>query len=186
MKSALLMLAFGCAFAAPAYAQQETNQLPRFEALETQQQTLEQNRVDNVETQRQRDLSRMTSQGASAAERGMRNLDYDRQIDRLRLQADIDREQQARERQIVDSALPNRRIAPYSSLVVADPGIYALPPAPPGQYYARLEGRFVLVDRTSELVVKVLETQPSDPTADAPLGARPPLRPGLPNSPGAN
>jgi Ni/Co efflux regulator RcnB len=57
--------------------------------------------------------------------------------------------------------------------VISDPNRYLLPPAPKGQYYARLEGRFVLVDAMSELVVKVLDPQPTDPTADVPAGPRP-------------
>jgi Ni/Co efflux regulator RcnB len=181
MKSALAAVFLVSALAAPAFAQ-ETNQLPRFDALETQLQSLEQNRVDNLETERQRELSRMASSGATAAERGMRDLEYDRKLDGLLLEGELERQQAARNRQLVDDALPNRRIAPYSSLVVTDPFSYSLPPAPAGQYYARLEGRFVLVDRTSELVVKVLEPQPTDPTADVPAGARPPLQPGLPTA----
>jgi hypothetical protein len=77
--------------------------------------------------------------------------------------------------------MPNRRIAPYSSLVVTDPEAYILPPAPKGHYYARLEGRFVLVDAASELVVKVLDPQPTDPTADVPVGPRPPVEAPLPS-----
>ncbi len=167
-------------FAAPAFAQQETSELPRFEALQQQEQAFEQRSVDNLETQRQRELDRMAApnSGFTAGDRVMRDLDYDRKLDKLLLQAEIDREQQARQQQLADTALPNRRIAPYSSLVVTDPLNYALPPAPAGQYYARLNGRFVLVDRASELVAKVLDPQPTDPKGDVPAGARPPLQPG--------
>ena len=41
----------------------------------------------------------------------------------------------------------------------------------------------MLVDATSELVVKVLDPLPSDPKADVPLGARPPLQPPAPDRP---
>ncbi|MDP3735915.1 MAG: RcnB family protein [Hyphomonadaceae bacterium] len=169
--------------AAPAFAQ-ETNELPRFEALQQQEQAFEQRRVDNLETQRQRELDRMAApnSGFTGADRAIRDLEYARERDRIILQGELEREQVARQRQLENTALPNRRIAPYSSLVVTNPEQYILPPAPPGQYYARLNGRFVLVDRTSELVVKVLEPQPTDPTADVPLGPRPPPRPGLPTA----
>src|SRR5690606_837214 len=50
-------------------------------------------------------------------------------------------------------------------------------------YYARLDGRFVLVDATSELVVKVLEPQPTDPAADVPLDPRPPVETPIPAGP---
>ncbi len=67
--------------------------------------------------------------------------------------------------------------------MVSDPVAYGLPTAPPGQYYARLEGRFVLVDSTSELVVKVLEPRPTDPTGDQPTRPLPPLQPPIPVAP---
>ena len=56
--------------------------------------------------------------------------------------------------------------------MVTDPERYILPPAPPGKYYARVEGRFVLVDETSQLVTSILPIQPTDPTADVPAGPR--------------
>ena len=187
MRPLAITLLLAPALAAPAFAQ-ETSELPRFEALQQQEQAFEQQRVDTLETQRQREFDRMAApnSGFTAADRAMRDLDFARERDRIVLQGDLEREQVARRRQLEDVALPNRRIAPYSSLVVTNPEQYILPPAPQGQYYARLNGRFVLVDRTSELVVKVLEPMPADPTADVPLGPRPQLRPGLPNSPGAN
>ena len=85
-----------------------------------------------------------------------------------------------RQRDLEDAALPNRRIAPFSSLVITDPERYFLPPAPQGQYYARLNGRFVLVDRTSELVVKLLDPRLTDPIGDVPVGPRPPIEKPLP------
>jgi Ni/Co efflux regulator RcnB len=164
-------------FAAPAFAQ-ETNQLPRFDALEQQQQTTEQNRFDSLERQRQseRDRSTLPGSGVTAAERGITDLEYEREFERLRLQGDLERAQVQRERDLANAALPNRRIAPFSSLVITDPAAHLLPPAPRGQYYARLEGRYVLVDTTSELVVKVFDPQPTDPTADVPAGPRPPVQ----------
>ena len=182
MKSALAMLFLASAFAAPAFAQ-ETNDLPRFEALQLQEQSFEQRKLDNLETQRRQDLDRMLApnSGYTGADSAVRDLEYSRTRNQIILQGDLEREQVARQRQLEDTALPNRRIAPYSSLVVTNPEQYVLPPAPRGQYYARLNGRFVLVDRTSELVVKVLDPLPTDPKGDVPLGPRPPAQPGLPS-----
>ncbi len=183
MRSLLSSLALIAVSASPAFAQ-ETNQLPRFEALEQQERALEQRRLDNVEQQRQQALDRAITPGSGVtrAERGIRDLDYRRELDQLRLEGDLQRAQVQRQRDVANAALPNRRIAPYSSLVVTDPQSHLLPPPPAGQYYARLEGRFVLVDATSELVVKVLDPQPTDPTADVPLGPRPPAERPIPRS----
>jgi Ni/Co efflux regulator RcnB len=109
----------------------------------------------------------------SEAERGLRELDYQRQRDSLLLQAEQDRQRVQRERDLAAAALPNMRVARSSTAVVTSPETYLLPPAPPGKYYARVQGRFVLVDGTSELVESVLPVQPTDPTADVPLGPRP-------------
>jgi Ni/Co efflux regulator RcnB len=92
----------------------------------------------------------------------------------------MERAQVQRERDLEDAALPNRRIAPHSSLVVTDPERYLLPPAPSGQYYARLNGRFVLVDRTSELVVNVIDPKLTDPAGDVPVRPRPQVQKPLP------
>jgi Ni/Co efflux regulator RcnB len=167
--------------AAPATAQ-ETNNLPRFDALEQQKQQVEQDRYDSLERQRQRerDFTTNPASGVTGAERGIRDLQYQREFDKLRLEGDLERAQVQRERDLESAALPNRRIAPFSSLVITDPERYVLPPAPPGHYYARLDGRFVLVDRTSELVVKVLDPKLTDPTGDVPVGPRPPVEKPLP------
>jgi Ni/Co efflux regulator RcnB len=176
LASAVLMIA-----AAPALAQESSN-LPRFEALEQQKQMVEQERFDRLETQRQRerDFTTNPASGVSGAERGIRELEYQREFDKLRLEGDLERAQVQRERDLENAALPNRRIAPFSSLVVTDPERYVLPPAPSGHYYARLDGRFVLVDATSELVVKVFDPKLGDPTGDVPVGPRPPVQKPLP------
>ena len=66
-------------FAAPALAQ-VSEPLPRFEALEQQQQMAEQREFDNLEANRQRDLTRsaLPNSGVSEAERALRGLQYDR------------------------------------------------------------------------------------------------------------
>jgi Ni/Co efflux regulator RcnB len=169
------------ACAAPALAQ-ETDNLPRFEALEQQKQAVEQDRFDSLERQRQRerDFTTSPSSGVSGAERALRDLEYQREFDRLRLEGELERAQVQRERDLDNAALPNRRIAPFSSLVITDPERYYLPPPPAGHYYARLDGRFVLVDRTSELVVNVLDPRLTDPQGDAPENPRPPVQKPLP------
>ena len=176
----LAAIAFA-ACAAPALAQ-ETNQLPRFDALEQQKQAVEQDRFDSLERQRQleRNFTTNPGSGVSGAERAIRDLEYQRQFDQLRLEGELERTQVQRERDLEDVALPNRRIARSSSLVITDTERYVLPPAPAGYYYARIDGRFVLVDGTSELVVKVFDPRLGDPTGDVPAGPRPPVQKPLP------
>ncbi len=159
--------------AAPALAQPDA--LPRFEALEQQLQTLEQRQADSLGAARDRDRTRtaLPGSGMSEAERGLRELDYQSQRNALLLQSEQDRRSVQRERDLAAAALPNARVPRSSTAVVTSPETYTLPPAPPGKYYARVQGRFVLVDGTSELVESVLPVQPSDPTADVPLGPRP-------------
>jgi hypothetical protein len=53
-------------------------------------------------------------------------------------------------------SLPVRRVSAGSVLVIHDPATLALPPAPSGQFYARVDGRIVLVDARTELPVKVV------------------------------
>ena len=159
--------------ALPAHAQLET--LPRFDALDRQFQMEDQRQLDQLESARQheRDLSSLPGSGVSGAERAMRDMDYRRERDRLLLKAEQDRQSVARERMLAEAALLNKRVPATSTAVVISPESFILPPAPPGQYYARVDGRFVLVDRTSELVSSVLPVQPTDPTADVPAGPRP-------------
>jgi Ni/Co efflux regulator RcnB len=171
--------------AAPALAQETTFTAPRFEALEQQQQALEQRQLDSLEKSRRdaQDRTLFPNPPVTAADSAVRALEIQRDIDSFRLQSEQDRAQVRRERTLSEASLPNRRIARSSILVVGDPERYALPHAPKGQYYARLDGRFVLVDAASEMVVKVLPVTPSDPTSDVPAGPRPPLQPPLPISP---
>ncbi len=180
MKFLVLPVALVAA-AAPALAQ-ESNNLPRFEALEQQKQRVEQDRFDRLETQRQRerDFTTNPATGVSGAERALRDMEYQREFDKLRLEGERERAQVQRERDLESAALPNRRIAPFSSLVITDPERYLLPPPPQGQYYARLDGRFVLVDRTSELVVGLIDPRLTDPRGDMPEDPRPPVQKPLP------
>ena len=168
-------------FAAPAFAQ-VSEPLPRFEALEQQQQMVEQREFDNLEANRQRDQMRSMApnSGVSEAEQALRRMEYDRARNDRLMELDRDRQRMQRERDIANAALLNARVPRNSSVVVTDPERYILPPAPPGKYYARVEGRFVLVDETSELVTSIVPVQPTDPTADVPAGPRPLPAAGLP------
>ena len=59
-------------------------------------------------------------------------------------------------RPLPDFSLPARRVSPTSVLVIRDPGALALPAAPAGQFYARVEGRIVLVDARTEIPLTVV------------------------------
>jgi Ni/Co efflux regulator RcnB len=177
----ILVISAVCASAAPALAQ-VSEPLPRFDGLEMQQQMAEQREFDNLEADRQRDLNRaaLPNSGVSTAERALLDMQYKRERDQRLLALEQDRQRLQRERDLANAALLNARVPAHSSLVVTDPARYILPPAPPGKYYARVEGRFVLVDAASELVTSVLSVQPTDPTADVPAGPRPLPEAGLP------
>lgn len=170
----IIAIAAVCVFAAPAFGQ-VNEPFPRFEGLEMQQQMAEQREFDNLEADRQRDLNRaaLPNSGVSTAERALLDMQYNRERDQRLLKLEQDRQRVQRERDLANAALMNARVPAHSSLVVTDPARYILPPAPPGKYYARVEGRFVLVDAASELVTSVLPVQPTDPTADVPAGPRP-------------
>lgn len=169
----IAILATACLCAAPAWAQLDSP--PRFEALDKQFEMETQRQLDQLETARQREMNStaLPGSGVSEAERGLRGLDYQRQRDQLLLRLEQDRARVQRERDLADAALLNARVPAVSTAVVRDPIAFLLPPAPPGKYYARVQGRFVLVDATSELVVSILPVQPTDPTADVPSGPRP-------------
>lgn len=147
-----------------------------------QQQMNEQRQLDTLEADRQRDVGKaaLPNSGVTAAQRALIDQQYENQKQQLLLQMQNERTLKQREQDIAATALPNTRVPAYSSAVVTDPARYILPPSPPDQYYARVDGRFVLVDRASELVVSVLPVRPTDPTADVPAGPRPMPGPGLP------
>lgn len=159
--------------ATPAIAQ--TDQLPRFDALDQQLQSLQQRDVDQLNQARDRDRlnSSLPGSGVSEAERALREMAYRRERDQLLLKAEQDRARAQRERDLAEAALPNMRAPRTSTSIVTSPEAALLPPAPPGKYYARVQGRYVLVDGTSELVERILPVQPTDPTADVPAGPRP-------------
>lgn len=180
----LVVLALACLTTAPARAQ-VNDQLPFFEALEQQQRMSQQRALDDLEARRQRDLADAIHPGSgiSAADRALIDQHYDRSRDQLLLEAGAALALKQRERDIATAGLPNARIPPSSSLLVNDPLRFGLPPAPEGQYYARVDDQFVLVDRTSELVVSILPSAVSAATGtgssslqDMTLEALPPRR----------
>ncbi|MDZ4760918.1 MAG: RcnB family protein [Alphaproteobacteria bacterium] len=152
---------------------------PRFEGLEQQQLSVERDRLDTLEQKRAtaRDLRITPNAPISPARSALRDLEIGREMNSVRLEGEQARALTARQRDIAVASLPNRRISRASVLVVADPVRHALPPAPPGQYYARIDGRFVLVDAMSELVVRVVPVAASDSGADVPAPPLPPAPP---------
>lgn len=185
MKTGLAFVILG-SLAHAQLAQAQEFVPPRFEGLEQQQLNLEQREFDQLETRRQQESARAAQPGVSPAEAALRQLEIEREALRLQREGAERRAATTRKVAIREAKLPNRRIAPYSSLVVQYPERYALPAAPDGQYYARLDGRFVLVDQTSEMVVRVLEPGPSDPRDDLPPDALPEIERGTALKPSAN
>ena len=158
---------------------------PRFEGLEQQQLNLEQRQYDQLEERLRTEQFRSARPGASPASSALRRMEIEREAGELRRESAERRAAMSRESAIREATLPNRRIAAHSSLVVRDPERYALPAAPAGQFYARLDGRFVLVDATSEMVVSVLDATPSDPRDDLPAQPLPDVQPGVALDPAA-
>lgn len=185
MKLAMIGLSVLTLTALPAAAQ--TFQAPNFYALQQQQQTQNQASIDAQQKRIQDEQMRAIQHPQTAAQSAIRQSELQSQLQQSQVQIEQQRQQIARENAIAETSLPNRRIAKSSLLVVSDPVRYGLPAAPPGQYYARLNGRFVLVDASSELVVKVLDPTPLDPTGDLPAATPPePLAPAPIARPGRN
>ncbi len=181
---ALASAAFALALSPGALAQ--AFEPPPFDALDVQRQQSEQQQLDALEKQKQDELFRATPDPFEASRSALRRMELESQQDAVRLRGALERDADRREQTTREWTLPNRRIAASSVLVVQQPAQYGMPPAPKGQYYARVEGRFVLVDATSEMVVKVLPVQPADPVADMPLQPLAPPSPPVPQaSPGS-
>jgi Ni/Co efflux regulator RcnB len=183
----IALLGLISAAGAPVLAQGFTP--PRFEGLDQQKQAQEQNSLDAQQKRLQAERDRVVTPGpngappANAAASALRQTQLQDQINRAEIHQQQERAATARDNAVTDFALPNRRISKASVLVVPDPVRYGLPSAPPGEYYARVDGRFVLVDASSELVVKVLDPQPTDPADDAPAKPRPTPQPPIPVAP---
>jgi hypothetical protein len=179
MKSRSLIVALlALVVSGPAIAQEL--QPPRNDGLEQQLLTLEQQRIDSLARRQQfeRDQALNPSSGLTTADQALRDLDNRREMDRLLFEGQQLRDQMAREQQLRDAALPNRRVEPFSPTVIQNPEARGLSPAPDGYFYARVDGRDVLVDAGSNLVARVLPPGPNDPVADPPPRALPqPQRP---------
>lgn len=175
--SALIVTASLVACMPTAHAQEFVP--PRFEGLEQQQLNLEQRQYDRLEERLQSEQFRAAQPGAFPASSALRRMEIEREARELRREGAERRAATARETAIREAMLPNRRIAAHSSLVVTDPERYALPLAPAGQFYARLDGRFALVDADSEMVVSILEPSIGDPGNDLPARPLPDLQPGV-------
>jgi hypothetical protein len=129
---------------------------PPFRALDRMQADVEQRQIDDARNaQRLRELSPGAPAPGTAA-RALEDAALDREIDRLRLDGDLQRAQRERMQVKDEAELPNRRIAAASVLRIQNPAEAGLPQPAPGRFYARLEGRTVVVDERSELVVEVL------------------------------
>lgn len=167
----VLALAAGLPFfgAAPALAQ--SFEPPPFEALELQKEMVGQRTLDSLEEARRNETFRSLPDPAEASRSVLLQMEIDREIDRQRLENALERDADRREETIREWTLPNRRIAASSVLVVNQPERYSLPPLPRGQYYARIDGRFVIVDAASEMVVKALNPPPADGASGAPAAA---------------
>ena len=174
------ILALAVAAAPGAYAQ--AFEPPPFEALEVQRQQAEQQQLDALERQKQDEVFRSSSDPFEASRSALRRMEIESRQDAVRLQGALDRDAARREETMREWTLPNRRIAASSVLAIQQPAQHGLPPAPKGQYYARVEGRFVLVDAASELVVGVLPVQPADPVRDVPLPPADPPAPPVPQA----
>lgn len=164
---------------APAMAQQV--EPPRFEAFEQQQRDLNQQRLDSFDRQRQNEILTPPLPGTGDGGRADRMMEIERERQRTLLEFEVDRQAKQRERDIATANLPQRTILPSAPEVVDNPQYYALPKAPAGQYYARVDGRFVLVDGATNRPVKSFNVQPDEagagiPAITSPRPAEPPTR----------
>ncbi len=173
IRTFVITLLAGAALSAPALAQEF--EPPRFEGLEQQLRNLDQSQYDRLETERQRNRdSAIAGRPDSPASRALRDLEIQqRQQDFVR-RYEEDRAREAREREIAAANLSMRRIAPSSTLAIREPEQQGLPAPPAGKYYARVNGRLVLVDATSELVTEIVTPRPAARHED-PFRSRLPL-----------
>lgn len=181
-----LTVILASAIAAAPGALAQAFEPPPFEALDVQRQQTEQQQLDALEKQKRDEIFRSSPDPFEASRSALRRMEIESRQDAVRLQGALERDAVRRQETVREWTLPNRRIAASSVLVVEEPAQYGMPPAPRGQYYARVDGRFVLVDAASELIVTVVPVQPADPVRDVPLPPAAPPPPPLPQAiPGA-
>ena len=138
---------------------------PDFPALEKQKEMQRRRDMDDLEDQRDanRTAHALSPDANSAAQTALRDMQIRRDMDQLRLDLRTEQARDERERAITAAKLPNRRIAPTSVLAIREPERLGLPRPPEDRFYAKLDGRIVLVDKTSELVVDVLPESAAPP-----------------------
>jgi hypothetical protein len=177
----LIAIAFGAS--APAFAQGV--EPPRFEAFEQQKRDLDQQRIDDFDRQRTNELSRPVTPGQGAGQDAGNRADALREIERQRqqflLEREVENQAKQRERDIASITATERTILPNAGEVIYDPKTQILPPPPPGDYYARLNGRYVLVDGATHRPIKSFDLQPDEagssiPGTTAPRPVQPPTR----------
>ena len=162
----LIAIALGIsapALSASAWAQ--AYEPPRFEGFEQQQRDLNQQRLDDFDRQRTNELSRPVPPGQSslaAADRADALRQIDAQRDQFLLERQIENQAKQREREIANLTASERTILPNAAEVVDNPKAYNLPTPPAGQYYARLNGRYVVVDGATNRPIKSFDLSPDE------------------------
>ena len=110
---------------------------------------LNQQQLDSFDRQRTNELSRPVTPGRSsldAANRADALRQIDAQRDQFLLERKIENDAKQREREIARLSEPNQTILPNAAEVIDNPRAYNLPVPSAGQYYARLNGRYALID----------------------------------------
>jgi hypothetical protein len=179
------------AFAPTAFAQGV--EPPRFEALEQQQRDLNQQRLDDFDRQRANEYAKPIPPGQPAlgeADRATALQQIERDRQQFLLERDVERQAQQREREIARLTETNRIILPNASEVIDNPKALNLPAAPQGQYYARLNGHYVIVDGATNRPIKSFDLSPDEGGSTIPGTTQPrPIQPQeyyqqLPKQPG--
>jgi len=173
MKYAVLATALGL-LAPSAFAQ--AYEPPRFDGFEQQQRDLNQQQLDSFDRQRTNELSRPVTPGQSsldAANRADALRQIDAQRDQFLLERRIENEAKQREREIAKLSEPNQTILPNAAEVIDNPRAYNLPVPPAGQYYARLNGRYALIDGATNRPIKSFDLSPDEGGSTIP-GTTPP------------
>jgi hypothetical protein len=174
-------IAIALGVSAPAIAQQGVEP-PRFEAFEQQQRDLDRQRLDDFDRQRTNELTRPMTPGQGAGADAGARADALREIERQRqqflLEREVENQAKQRERDIASVTATERIILPNDSRVIYDPKTQILPPPPPGDYYARLNDRYVLVDGATHRPIKSFDLQPDEAGSSIPGTTKPrPVQP---------
>ncbi|MBI1340073.1 hypothetical protein GC169_07685 [bacterium] len=153
---------------------------PPFEALDTQRAFTASRRLEELDARARaaHPTAQVRPPGALLPDTGdasdLESREILREARALDLDLRLSASRESRSQAVDEAGLPNRRIARFSPLVIADPYARGLPSPPPGRYYAKLAGRVVEVDAASEIVVRVLPETVARPADQAHSGAAPP------------